>query len=192
MQVNKRFGFLDSGKDQEALIAALHSYLVYASHVGIYHEFHSLLSRVLCWFPGGGIGHLAAFTSQQIAEGHKIFTSKNSDDNSDPFLKRLLRVHSQNPEKISQADIFTTCITNIGAGSDSTSVSLTAILYNLCKHPKVYRKVCPAFVAHQCTPLVLTSPAPRRNRASTGRTQDFCTRHHFPRSTSPTLFASMY
>ncbi|KAL2839393.1 cytochrome P450 [Aspergillus pseudoustus] len=139
--VNKRFGFLDSGKDQDGLIAALHSYLVYAAHVGIFNEFHSLLTRILSWLPAGGIAHLVAFASQQISEGQNMFTAKDSNDLSDPFLKKLLAIHSQDPEKISKADIFTTCITNIGAGSDSTSISLTAILYNLCKHQNVYQKL---------------------------------------------------
>lgn len=67
-------------------------------------------------------------------------------DEDDPrssgtFLKRLLNMHAENPEKISMADIFTTCITNIGAGSDTTSISLTAILYNLSKHASIYQKV---------------------------------------------------
>lgn len=133
---------MDSGKDQDSLISSLHSYLVYAAHVGIYHEVHPLLSKLLGLLPTGGIAHLVAFTLQQISDARKTLTEKASGGSSDAFLKKLLDMQAKSPGKISDADIFATCMTNVGAGSDTTSVSLTAILYNLCKHPNVYHKVC--------------------------------------------------
>jgi cytochrome P450 len=99
------------------------------------------LSKLLDFLPAAGIAHLATFTLQQISETRKMLADSKSSGSSDAFLKKLLDMQAKNPDTISNADIFTTCITNIGAGSDSTSVSLTAILYNLCKHPKVYQKV---------------------------------------------------
>lgn len=141
LKLNKRFGFLDSGTDQNSLIKSLNSYLVYASQVGIFHELHPLLSRVLSLLPSNGIAHLGAFVVQQISEGQTRFKEESLDDSLDPFLKRLLEMHSKNPDKVSSADIFTTCITNIGAGSDTTSISLAAILYNICQYPNVYQKV---------------------------------------------------
>lgn len=134
---------MDSGKDQDSLISSLHSYLVYAAHVGIYHEAHPLLSKLLGLLPTGGIAHLVAFTLQQISDARNTLPEKPSSSSSDPFLKKLLDMQANSPGKISDADIFTTCITNVAAGSDTTSVSLTAILYNVCKHPNVYNKVCP-------------------------------------------------
>ncbi|KAJ6008900.1 hypothetical protein N7522_003916 [Penicillium canescens] len=139
--LNKRFGFLDSGTDQNSLITSLNSYLVYASQVGIFQELHPFLSRMLALLPSNGIAHLGAFTLQQVSEGQRKFREKSSADSSDPFLKRLLNMHSENPDKISEADIFTTCITNIGAGSDTTSISLTAILHKICQHSDVYQKL---------------------------------------------------
>jgi cytochrome P450 len=53
-----------------------------------------------------------------------MLADSNSSGSSDAFLKKLLDMQAKNPDTISNADIFTTCITNIGAGSDSTSVSL--------------------------------------------------------------------
>jgi cytochrome P450 len=107
---------------------------------------HPILSKVLALLPGPGIAHLASFTAQQISETQKRVTesasaSEKSNERTDSFLQKLLKMSIQDPEKITQADIFTACITNIGAGSDTTSISLTALLYNLLKHPETYQKV---------------------------------------------------
>ncbi|KAJ5268638.1 hypothetical protein N7505_004396 [Penicillium chrysogenum] len=140
--VNKRFGFLDSGTDQNSLIAALHAYLIYAANVGVYAEWHPFLAKIVALLPSRGMGHLQAFTSHHIAEGQANSSAKASNlPSSDSFLEKLLKMHAQNPEKISLADIFTTCITNVGAGSDTTSISLTALLYNLSKHPSIHQKL---------------------------------------------------
>ncbi|KAJ5377210.1 uncharacterized protein N7496_004619 [Penicillium cataractarum] len=140
--VNKRFGFLDNATDQNSLIASLHYYLVYAANVGIYAEWHPIIARIMAFLPASGIKHLQSFTAQQISEGKKNFLkTQKPQSSSESFLQTLIRLNTQNPDKFSLADIFTTCITNIGAGSDTTSISLTAILYNLLKHPNVYQKL---------------------------------------------------
>jgi cytochrome P450 len=124
------------------LIAALHAYLIYAANVGVYAEWHPFLAKIVALLPSRGMGHLQAFTSHHIAEGQANSSAKASNlPSSDSFLEKLLKMHAQNPEKISLADIFTTCITNVGAGSDTTSISLTALLYNLSKHPSIHQKV---------------------------------------------------
>lgn len=114
------------------MIYALHVYLVYAANVGIYAEWHPLMSKIVALLPSSGMSHLQSFTAQQITEGQTNSPDKDSNGSaSDPFLKKLLTMHVQNPDKSSLADIFTTCITNIGAGSDTTSISLTALLIQL-------------------------------------------------------------
>ncbi|KAL2837823.1 cytochrome P450 [Aspergillus pseudodeflectus] len=140
--VNKRFGFLDSGIDENALIESLHTFLLYAANVGIFAEWHPILSRILALFPSSGMRHLVAFAERQIGQGQEKLEAKGSyAQSSASFLEKLLGMHYQSQGKISMADLFTTCITNIGAGSDSTSISLTAILYNIFKHPTVYEKL---------------------------------------------------
>jgi len=57
------------------------------------------------------------------------------------FLSMLIQMHRANPEVVTTRDVFGSCMTNIGAGSDTTSISLTGILYYLHTHQGALRKV---------------------------------------------------
>jgi len=140
--LNKRFGFLDAGTDQNSLLSALHSYLFYAANVGVYSEWHPILARIVALLPSSGIAHLQSFTTGQIMAGQANYSHEEKKQPTTPsFLNKLLKMNSDNPNKISLADVFTTCITNIGAGSDTTSISLTALLYYLSINPDICEKV---------------------------------------------------
>lgn len=85
---------------------------------------------------------LANFTQAQIAE--RLNATKGDSEaskNGNDFLTRLLKMHVEDPSKFTMADVFMSCITNIGAGSDTTSISAAAILYYLVKTPNAYEKV---------------------------------------------------
>ena len=57
------------------------------------------------------------------------------------FLGTILRMHGQDPSKIAEKDLVGYSLTNIGAGSDTTSVSLTSIMYCLLKSPERMQRV---------------------------------------------------
>lgn len=143
--VSKRFGFLDSGSDPEGLFPSLHSYLTYSANVGIYPEVHPILFRFLMYFGGGGMLHLASFTSTQIQERlekNRIGTAVEKKPGSgDDFLARVLKMHEEDPEKFTAMDVFLTCLSNVVAGSDTTSITLSAILWYLLKVPETLDKL---------------------------------------------------
>ncbi|KAH9215294.1 cytochrome P450 [Leptodontidium sp. 2 PMI_412] len=133
----KRFGFLETGKDVGGIIAAVDGLISYAAHVGVYAELHPLLSRVVKYLWGGSRNYVVEFTRQQMSERERI--GKNRDDAGD-FLTRCLESEGKNPE-FPRSLTFATCMGNVSAGSDTTSISLSSILYNLCKHPRVLLKL---------------------------------------------------
>jgi cytochrome P450 len=57
------------------------------------------------------------------------------------FLGTILRMHGQNPDKIKIGDVYGFPLTNIGAGSDTTSVSLAGIMYNLIICPQKLQRL---------------------------------------------------
>jgi hypothetical protein len=144
-QLSKRFGFLDTGEDNGGMIAALDHYLRYLSKVGIYHEWHSFLTWCLSFFPNSGSQYLGIFTQEQILDGQKSkpksVLEKDESKPTDDFLTKTLRMHALQPDKFPMTAVFSTCMTNIGAGSDTTSVSLAGIMYHLMKSPATLEKV---------------------------------------------------
>lgn len=141
-QVGQRVGFLDKGTDDENIFASLHDYLKYCAVIGVIHEAHGPLSWLMSLLPPNGIAHVANFTHHRIQEGQRRRASEGGSEKGQDFLSKSLSLHEANPEKFPEAAIQTLCLTNFGAGSDTTSISLCAILYNLISHPAALSKVC--------------------------------------------------
>ncbi|EXJ63764.1 hypothetical protein A1O7_00099 [Cladophialophora yegresii CBS 114405] len=143
--LSKRFGFLDTGEDNAGMLAALDHYLHYLSKVGIYHEWHSFLTWCLSFWPTTGTHYLGKFTQEQVQEGQrtkpKSLLEKDESKPTDDFLTKLLRMHALQPDRFPMGAVVSTCITNIGAGSDTTSVSLAGILHQLMKSPATLQKL---------------------------------------------------
>lgn len=57
------------------------------------------------------------------------------------MLARLLEVSEKDDSKLSFSEIIALTTTNLIAGSDSTAIGLRAILYFLCQHQEVYKKL---------------------------------------------------
>ncbi|POS71569.1 hypothetical protein DHEL01_v210040 [Diaporthe helianthi] len=133
--VAKRFGFLDAGRDVMNLTQSLDFFIIYAARVGIYPELHKLL------FIYGATGTQAMVKIIKfVKEEMKQYESdKPIGDNF--FLGRALRLHKEKPDYFTDFDVFSTAAANVNAGSDTTSISLTAVMWNLLKHPDSFAKL---------------------------------------------------
>lgn len=119
---------------------SLHGYLRYLSSVGIVNEFHKYLLPVFYIFGGRGMAQMLTFTKAQIVDATARADAGDEKAKGD-FLSRLMEVHKTSPEKLTHQDVFITCMTNIGAGSDTTSISLCAVLHALMTHPEAMAKL---------------------------------------------------
>lgn len=119
------------------MFASLHSYLGYTASVGIMHEFHKILFPLFLMTGSSGMAHMMKFTQEQITAAEYGGDKSGKAD----FLSRTMKLHKEDPEKFTNIDVFTTCITNIGAGSDTTSISLCAVLHALMTHPAAMAKL---------------------------------------------------
>jgi hypothetical protein len=137
----KRFGFLDMGVDEEGVFGAIDSRGSYSTYVGIFPKLHNILFPLL---PStGGHGYVGNYTRAQIASREALLKSPKFQDRDGPpdFVSKFLALRAEDPEKMTNNDIFTICQSNIGAGSDTTSITLSSVLYHLLKHPATYKRL---------------------------------------------------
>lgn len=134
--VAKRFGFLDAGRDDSNIIRSLDFFLIYAARVGIYPELH----KFLFIYGAAGIQGMVKIIKFVRAEMDKYTMNKPIGDNF--FLARALKLHREKPDYFTDTEVYNTAAANINAGSDTTGISLTAVMWNLLKHPESFAKVC--------------------------------------------------
>lgn len=121
---------------------SLHATLKYAARVGIYYEWH----RVLFWANALLNMKGMAYTVNFIREA--VETRMNKPSLSLPidgvvpedFITRFQRLQRESQGKLTNDDIWIGCTANIGAGSDTTAVSLSSAIYLLYNHPDVLSK----------------------------------------------------
>ena len=152
-----RFGFLDDGEDKQGLLAALQNTMVYSTLIGIYAKLHPWLWDIATKFTWSGAGaraYLMQFAQQQVdkrraerkardPEKGKAGARQHEGDEATPedFLEKLLNANEDDPDKVKLYHVFMMGLSNIIAGSDTTAVSLSAILYYLLKKPATLKKL---------------------------------------------------
>ncbi|KAG9237237.1 cytochrome P450 [Amylocarpus encephaloides] len=133
-----RFGFLEQGEDKMGIFKALEERNAYGTYFGVFPAAHRIV------FPSlpktGGLSFLGDFTSRQISQRQEEPKSDQDEGPAD-MMTKVLRAHEADPEMTTFGDLVTTCRSNIGAGSDTTAISLSSIFYQLMKNPAVCEKL---------------------------------------------------
>ncbi|PQE12870.1 cytochrome P450 oxidoreductase protein [Rutstroemia sp. NJR-2017a BBW] len=107
----KRFGFLEMGEDET-----------------------------------GGHGYVLGYTMRRIEERVKVLkdpriAEEKAREGTPDIMTRILMASEKDPEKVTRGDLITMCQSNIGAGSDTTAITLSSVLYHLLKFPETYQKL---------------------------------------------------
>ncbi|WYZ42238.1 hypothetical protein EsH8_V_001133 [Colletotrichum jinshuiense] len=139
---SKRFGCLDAGDDGRGVMKALEETLTFSTLVGVYPWLSSYLFTMLKYIGSGkepkGNAFLAKFATEQVVASR---TEEKPKEGPQDFISKLVQAQRERPESIDDASIVTTGNTNIAAGSDTTAISLSAIMYYLCKNPSTLQKL---------------------------------------------------
>lgn len=89
---------------------------------------------------GGSTGAIARFARARLDERLKQSKNTHARPQKD-FLSRFLQAKVQYPEVVDDHQVFSYTVANMNAGSDTTAISLRAILYYTLKNPLVKAKL---------------------------------------------------
>ncbi|KAJ5294898.1 cytochrome P450 pisatin demethylase [Penicillium antarcticum] len=128
-----RFGFLDAGNDVGNMIEFLDDSFTVCSYFGPYVWLYPMFLK-LSKYIGIDQSYANGFSFRHIQEAKATMKNYHADLPSHMTMK-VVQAQAQNPEKISDYDILATAGSNVGAGSDTTAISLSSILYNLLHTP---------------------------------------------------------
>lgn len=136
-----RFGFLDMGEDKEGVFSAIDHRGTYSTFVGIFPWIHQFLFPLLP--KTGGHGYVFNYTLRQIENRKQSLKDPRNAGREGPpdIMTKVLLAHEDNPQKMTRNDLITICQSNIGAGSDTTAITLSSVFYHLMKFPQSYQRL---------------------------------------------------
>ena len=136
--VGSRFGLMEDDGDKSGIITAIDEMITYGAKVGLVPELHWLLgqvAKVMKLEPAfARVMDFILLHVQRRTSGQ----AKSPEDRED-FLDKMLPLEQQG--KATRFDTINACGGNIGAGSDTTAISLSATIAYLSMHPNVLAKL---------------------------------------------------
>ncbi|KAJ6057061.1 uncharacterized protein N7446_007961, partial [Penicillium canescens] len=145
---SKPLGFLEKGGDVDGIIVALEYMLDYSGKIGQmpWLDYLFIKNPLKNLFGGGSTGAVARFARARLDErlkqtsiGDTLISSLSSPHKD--FLARFLEAKTEHPNIVNDNQVFSYTVSNMNAGSDTTAISLRAILYYTLKNPRVYKKL---------------------------------------------------
>ena len=136
---SKRFGFMDMGSDK-GFFVELENMLRSGAWIGqipALYWINDFLAPVI----GNHLsitarnGRMRDFASREIKD-RELLGSDHQD-----ILANLLEVQKQHPDAMNNANVLSMVTSNIAAGSDTTAISASSVIYHLLKNPECKRKL---------------------------------------------------
>ncbi|KAJ5104801.1 hypothetical protein NUU61_002148 [Penicillium alfredii] len=143
----ERFGFLNRGDDINGAMGAIEKITIYSTLVGIYPEWHPRLFGPLSRFKWSGPGG-QAFISRFVQEKIRLHEEKglghqagDEETKTQDFVEKMIIARDKNAEKVTDYHLLIMGQSNVIAGSDTTAISLSAIMWYLLQYREVLRKL---------------------------------------------------
>ncbi|KAL1854988.1 hypothetical protein Plec18170_004400 [Paecilomyces lecythidis] len=138
----ERFGFLDEGKDINKLIQNLDVGMSACSYFGVFTGLLPLQAIIFKLTNNEDSNYVQRFTERRVA----ITRSQKLDLQEDgPVYMAKKFIHAQEKGDGSKTftdwDVKLNAGANIGAGSDTTSLSLSSVLFYIYRHPRCLERV---------------------------------------------------
>lgn len=151
---------LDTGKDTHGIFRALDQTLLYGTMVGVYSWLHPVIYNLAQYIPGSGASARAFLMSlvrsrmeerrTHRAEKRAASVSLERDDaKPQDFLDKISDAHERDPTNVTPYHVFMMGFGNVVAGSDTTGISLSSILFHLTKWPRTMKALRAEIQAYQ-------------------------------------------
>ncbi|CAH0058338.1 unnamed protein product [Clonostachys solani] len=146
-------GFVEQGRDIEGIMHTLGTSMDYHAVVGQVPWLDKVLKKnpVWAWF-ASPTGPVASFARDRLyvrLQEMKRSEGGGAAPGNGDFVDRFLQAKETHPAVVDDQQVFSYMVTNIFAGSDTTAISLRAIVYYTVKHPRVYAKLMEELIQAQ-------------------------------------------
>ncbi|XPS73243.1 hypothetical protein M3J09_005393 [Ascochyta lentis] len=136
---SRRFGFLAAGKD-DGSFSAIDSALISAAWIGQIPWLYWLHDFFMP-YTGNYLGVNNRNGSLRQFAARECDARKGRGSDHRDMLHALMDVKEQKPDEFDDNGVLSMAASNIFAGSDTTGISIGAILYNLCKNSRCKDKL---------------------------------------------------
>lgn len=136
---SKRFGFMDAGAD-DGTFAQIQGAIRSASWLGQVpwlYWLHDYLSPVI----GNYLAITARHGSIRNFAVREIGARKDRGTDHKDLLGKLFDIRDQKPKEFDMTGVASMATSNVFAGSDTTALSIRAVIYYLLKNPKCKQKL---------------------------------------------------
>lgn len=135
--LGRSFGLLQAGRDKDGLLHAIHvGSISYGSTIGLIPELHTLYLWLQNVLPIDS--HWKVTQRVILREIGARLQGVSTSDRKD-FLAKCIELSKAG--KLDQSTINNVLGSNIGAGSDTTGISMSAVIYFLMKYPNCLKKL---------------------------------------------------
>ncbi|KAI6783989.1 uncharacterized protein J7T54_004535 [Emericellopsis cladophorae] len=135
------FGYMAQGKDHDGTISTEDKAFDYFAAIGQV----PILDYCLDKNPIKRIGPPNLGNATRVAIEHIAARTQGNDRNFDPktpgYLQRFMEVKETYPDIVDDGMVMNYVFINLLAGSDTTALTIRAVMYYVLKHPDVYRKL---------------------------------------------------
>jgi cytochrome P450 len=131
-------GFLERGADVDEILETVFQRHVYYNTWGAVPDLEYLLHKnPLARRLGSPTNRLAALARSQL---QRRKSEKERGDHTD-FMRKYLEGKAKYPDTISETNVIGMLVSSIGAGSDTTGMTLTATFFFMMKQPAILSKL---------------------------------------------------
>lgn len=136
---SKRFGFMDVAGD-DGSFSQIDGALKSASWIGQVPSLYWIHDALMPYI-GNHLGITARHGSLRNFAMKEIAARKDRGSDHEDILTKLLRTNKAKPTEFDDNAVTSMATSNIFAGSDTTAISIRAILYYLLKNPQYQRRL---------------------------------------------------